>query len=544
MVQLRDAAGGETDFPHLGRLMTEESPQPVVALRGPSHIIGYLNPAFTRLLGGEGQTLVGRPFAEAVPEGDANGCRALLDRVFRTGTSETLSEQEHRQPRPQPVYWSYAGWADLGADDRPAGVMLQVTDATVAAVGHRRAVEMNEALVVSATRQHELTAAAESLGGQLQAAVRTRDHFLAVLSHELRNPLAAVVNGLQVLKLAGPDEAVAAASRAMMERQLKQMVRLVDDLLDVSRITTGKLELHRQRVDLVAVLRDAVEGSRPLIDRGGHALAFAPPPGPVWLDADPTRLHQVFLNLLNNAAKYSDPGGHVRLDVERAGAEAVVRVRDSGIGIPAARLADVFDVFVQVDTSWQRAQGGLGIGLSLVKEFVGLHGGRVAAHSEGPGRGSEFVVHLPLAAAPAPSPPAAAARPPHGPTRRILVVDDNQDAADSLATLLKLLGHEVRVAYGGEEGVAAAAEFRPGFVLMDVGMPRLNGYQAARRIRAEPWGGEPVLVALTGWGTDDDRRMTRDAGFDHHLIKPADLTALTRLIAEVPPPIPDPGSEA
>jgi CheY-like chemotaxis protein len=319
----------------------------------------------------------------------------------------------------------------------------------------------------------------------------------------------------------------------MMERQLQQMVRLVEDLLDVSRIKTGKLELHKERVDLAAVVRDAVEASRPLIESGGHRLTVTLPPDPILLDADPTRLVQVFLNLLNNAAKYSDPGGHIRLSAGLHGQEVEVTVRDGGIGIPAAHLAHIFDVFVQADTVWQRMQGGMGIGLSLVKEFVELHGGRVGARSDGAGRGSEFVVRLPVApAAAAPPLPAAGTSP--GPARRVLVVDDNRDAAESLATILGERGHEVRTAHDGEAGVTEAAEFRPAVVLMDLGMPGVDGYEAARRIRAEPWGRGTFLVALTGWGADDDRRRTRDAGFDRHLVKPVDPDALARLIAGLP----------
>ena len=530
------AAGGkEFDLPRLCRYFSERSPQPVVAVEGPAHIVRYFNPAFAQLAGKTADELIGRLFADAVPEGAENGCVAMLDRVFRTGKPENLAEQEHRQVRPDPVYWSYEMWAVLGADERPVGVMIQVTDATAAAAFRTRAAAMNEALMISSVHQHELAQAEEALSARRQAAVEARDHFLAVLSHELRNPLAALSNGLQLLELVGTDAVRASSSRAMMGRQLKQLVRLVDDLLDVSRITTGKLELRKERVDLASVLQAAVEASRPLIDRGGHELTVTLPPDPVLLDADTTRLAQVFLNLLNNAAKYSEPGGHIRLSVAREGCEVVVRVRDTGIGLSAAHLPHVFEVFVQVDTAWQRAQGGLGIGLSLVKEFVERHGGRVEARSDGPGRGSEFVVRLPAAVdSPAVDPSAVTADGPTGPRHRVLVVDDNQDAADSLATILGILGHEVRAAHDGVAGVAAAAEFRPDVVLMDLGMARLNGYEAARRIRAEPWGRRPFLVALSGWGADEDRRRTRDAGFDRHLVKPVDLDALTRLIAEVP----------
>ena len=515
------------------RYLSERSPQPTVAVEGTTHVVIYVNPAFARFVGRDRTELVGRPFAEAVPEGDENGYLALLDRVFRTGVHENLAEQEHRHTQPVPVYWSYAVWAILGEDERPAGVMIQVTDSTETAIYRRHAMAMNEALLVSAARQHELAAAAESLSVRLQTAVRARDHFLAVLSHELRNPLAALSSGLQLLKLAGKDPVAAERSRDMMERQLNQMVRLVDDLLDVSRIATGKLELRRERVDLASVVRDAVEASRPLIDRQGHELTVTPPADPVLLDADPTRLAQVFLNLLNNAAKYSERGGHIRLSAERDGAEVVVRVRDTGIGIPPAHLPHIFEVFVQVDSAWHRAQGGLGIGLSLVKGFVELHGGRVEAHSDGSGKGSEFVVRLPLASAAAPGQALEAAGAAPEQRRRILVVDDNTDAAESLAEMLALMGHEARTAHDGEAGVTAVAEFRPELVLMDLGMPGLNGYEAARRIRAEPWGNEPFLVALTGWGADDDRQRTREAGFDRHLVTPIALDVLTRLIAEL-----------
>ena len=524
--------------PHIERFcgyLSERSPQPMVAVEGTTHVVAYLNPAFARLVGRERKDLVGRHFAEAVPEGTENGCLALLDRVFRTGIPESLAEQEHHQVKPLPVFWSYAVWAILGEDGRPVGVMIQVTDSTEAAVFRRQVMAMNGSLLVSATRQHELAAAAELLSEQLRAAVRTRDHFLAVLSHELRNPLTALNTGLQLLQMDGDDPTAVEGYRAMMERQLKQMVRLVDDLLDISRITTGKLELRKERVDLAAVLSDAVEASSPLIDRGGHQLTVSLPAGAVVLDADPTRLGQVFLNLLNNAAKYSERGGHIRLSVERDGGEVVVNVRDSGIGIPADHLPHVFEVFVQVDAEWRRAQGGLGIGLSLVKQFVELHGGRVEVRSDGPGKGSEFIVRLPMAGGAADAgPPAAASEPAKGPPRRILVVDDNRDAADSLALMLEIMGHEVRAAYDGEAGVAAASAFRPDVVLMDLGMPKLNGYEAAARIRAEPWGAGPLLVALTGWGAEDDRRRTHDAGFDRHLVKPVDPAALVKLLAEMP----------
>ncbi|MHB1560202.1 MAG: hybrid sensor histidine kinase/response regulator [Isosphaeraceae bacterium] len=531
--------GGEFVPPleRLCRYLSDRSPQPMVAVEGAEHVVIYLNDAFAHLVGREATDLVGRHFAQAVPEGGGNRCVALLDRAFRTGQSEKLEEQEHLGVTPRPVYWSYSVWPILGEDEHPVGVMIQVTDSTETALFRQQMTAMNESLIVSATRQHELAETARSLGERLQSAVEARDRFLAILSHELRNPLAALSTGLQLLQLCGDDPSQAEDSSAMkgiMERQLKQLVWLVDDLLEVSRISTGRVELRIARVDLASILGDAVDASRPLIDRGGHELAVSLPPGPIMIDADPTRLTQVFLNLLGNAAKYSEPGGHIELSAWREGDEVVVKVRDSGIGIPAIDLPRVFDIFVQVDAERPRSQGGLGIGLSLVRSFVELHGGRVEARSEGPGMGSEFIVRLPAKAetrAAEPSLPRLGG--PRGPRRRILVVDDNRDAAESLARLLHMMGHEVRTAHGGDEGVASAAGFRPDVVLMDLGMPTVDGYEAARRIRAGPKGREPFLIAITGWGADADRKRTQDAGFDRHLVKPVNTSVLMQLFADL-----------
>lgn len=518
--------------PQLCRYLSERSPQPMVAVEGKTHVINYVNPAFAQLVGKERKDLIDRPFAEAVPEDIENHCKLLLDRVFRTGHPEHLPEQEHRQPRLRPIYWSYSMWAILDADERPVGVMIQITDATETANFRQQAVEINESLIISAARQHELTAVAESLSAKLQAAIEMRDRFIAVMSHELRNPLTTLSTGLELLKLAGGDAVTAESARDMMDRQLKQMVRLVDDLLDMSRITTGKLELHKERVELASIVRDVVEASRALIDDRGHKLTVTLPPGPVLLDADSARLTQVFLNLLNNSAKYSERGGEIRLSAEIDRSEIVVSVRDTGIGIPAGKLPHIFEAFVQVDMSWERRQGGMGIGLSLVKEFVELHGGHVEARSDGSGKGSEFIVRLPVAAGAA-TEPIASPEKTRRPRRRILVVDDNRDAAESLAMVLKVLGHDVRTAHDGEAGLAAAAEYRPDLVVMDLGMPNMDGYEACRRIRAESWGGDPFLVALTGWGSVDEQRRTRDAGFDRHLVKPVDADALSKIIAEM-----------
>ncbi|WP_439632295.1 hybrid sensor histidine kinase/response regulator [Gemmata sp.] len=374
---------------------------------------------------------------------------------------------------------------------------------------------------------------------RLRDADRKKDEFLATLAHELRNPLAPISNGLHVMRLSPSDPAAVERSRGVMERQLTQLVRLVDDLLDVSRITRGKLDLRRGRVDVRAVVGAAVETSRPAVEQAGHELTVALPDGPVVVDGDAARLAQVVSNLLSNSAKYTPPGGHIRLAVERGNGAVSVSVRDDGVGIPAGMLGRVFEMFTQVDRTLEKTTGGLGIGLSLVKGLVEMHGGTVEARSGGEGRGSEFVVTLP-AAGPAAGHPG---RPPAGTGdtgaapagRRVLVVDDNVDAADSLGQLIELLGHEARTAHDGEAGVAAAEAFRPDVILMDIGMPKLNGYDACRRIRQQPRGKTVIVVAQTGWGQDDDKRKSLDAGFDFHMVKPVDPAALMQLLAGLPP---------
>jgi signal transduction histidine kinase len=371
--------------------------------------------------------------------------------------------------------------------------------------------------------------------GELRAANRAKDEFLAMLAHELRNPLAPIRNAAHILRLRGADAPDFQAARELIERQVLHMTRLVDDLLDVSRISRGKVELRKEVVDLAAVVNQAVETARPLLEERRHTLTVALGPAPLRVQADATRLAQVLANLLNNAAKYTDRGGQVWLSVERQDEEAVVRVQDTGCGIPAAMLAKVFDLFTQVDGSPGRAEGGLGIGLTLVKSLVEMHGGAVEALSDGPGQGSEFVVRLPVlvegpeAAGPAAEAPPAAAPP--GPSRRVLVVDDNHDAADSLALLLKMMGHEVRTAYGGAAALAASRSWRPEVVLLDIGLPGLDGYAVGRRLRDERPGEELLIVALTGYGQDEDRRRSQEAGLDLHFVKPVDPNALRDLLA-------------
>lgn len=385
---------------------------------------------------------------------------------------------------------------------------------------------------------HYVTVAYERLRllNELVEADRRKDDFLATLAHELRNPLAPVRNTVQMLRLAGTDKPEFRWGWDVIDRQVEHLTRLIDDLLDVARITRNKLELRKQRVEVAQVIQGAVESSRPVIEQRGHELSVALPPEPIYVNGDLVRLTQVFLNLLNNAAKFTEPGGHVALTAERRETEVVVRVKDTGVGIPAEKLPSLFDMFFQVDRTIERSQGGLGIGLSLVRRLVELHGGRVEARSEGVGKGSEFIVRLPaLIEPPPPSREPTDCGKPEPAVRRILVVDDNRDAADSLAMLLRLAGNEVRTAYDGLAGVEAAGHFRPDVVLFDIGMPKLNGEDACRRIRGETWGQDMVLIALTGWGQENDRLRTKAAGFDHHLTKPVDPSALMKLLEEALP---------
>jgi signal transduction histidine kinase len=366
---------------------------------------------------------------------------------------------------------------------------------------------------------------------RLREADRRKDEFLATLAHELRNPLAPIRNALRLLQVG--DRSAAADAMHIMERQLRQLVRLIDDLLDVARITRNKLEMRKRRVELQAVLDDAIETVRPSIDDAGQLLELDVPVTPQYVDADPERLAQVFSNLLNNASKYSDADARIGLQMLGEGDRVRVRIRDRGIGIAPQQLQQIFELFVQADTSLERSRGGLGIGLTLVRQLVQMHGGQVEAQSDGLGAGSCFTVDLPLAnpqddrrAVGAPAGHLTVGE--NGP-RRILVIDDNRDAADTLAMSLRLLDHEVSVTYDPLQAVEIAIGFRPDVVFMDVGMPGMNGYDLARLMRTQPWSSDVVLVALTGWGQAEDRRRSHEAGFDHHLVKPAEFADIERL---------------
>lgn len=490
----------------------------------------------------------------------AHGAGALLlpEEVLVDGDADRLRELLARQP----------SWSDLpvllltarGADSpRVTGALATLGNITALERPTRLAALLSavRSALRARARQYQIRdnlAELERAAATLREVDRRKDEFLAMLAHELRNPLAPIRNSLELLRSADTDPLAIATLRARMDRQVDIIVRLVDDLLEVSRMTRGQIELRPERVDLAVVLDSAVETARPVIDEAGHELILSLPSGPLPVEADPLRLAQVFANLFNNAAKYTDRGGRIAVTAEReshgegGGGGVRVSVTDTGIGIRREMLGRVFDMFTQADGSRDRAPGGLGIGLTLVRRLVELHGGQVEARSEGPGRGSEFIVRLPLApalataaaagAAPAPESPRAAAAPAPAPVQaltalRLLVVDDNVDAADSLALLLQRSGACVRAAHSGADALELLGEFRPTVALLDIGMPHMNGYELATHIRQRSELQPMVLVALTGWGQEADRRRSREAGFEHHLVKPVAPRELHALLASL-----------
>ncbi len=380
----------------------------------------------------------------------------------------------------------------------------------------------------------------EELRNRAEALARAdeeKDEFLAVLAHELRNPLAPVFYALKLLDEKPLEDPNRWYIRRIVDRQMRRLARLIDDLLDVSRIRTGKVELRKTRVDLNSVVGHAVEVARPLAEDRGHELSVDLPPEPVWLEADPIRLEQVFSNLLSNAVKFTEDGGRIALSAERQGQEVIVRVRDTGVGIPPDLLPRVFDLFTQGDRSIDRSRDGLGIGLTLSRRLVEMHGGAIEARSEGVGRGSEFAVRLPvfLHHGLPPDEEAAPARSLGRSSRplRVLVVDDSEDTTELLGTLLEMAGHSIQVAHTGPSALEVAAAFRPDAVILDIGLPGLDGYQVAQRLREDPALKSVTLIAATGYGQEEDLRRSREVGFDQHLVKPIDPGELQRLLAEL-----------
>ena len=407
--------------------------------------------------------------------------------------------------------------------ERPVRVPALVSAVRAALRARRRQYQIRDHL-----------AEARRIADTLREADRRKDEFLAILAHELRNPLAPLRNSLETMRLSGDDPNTTRLARGIMERQVDQMVRLIDDLLDVSRVSRGKITLTRETLELRSIVMDALEVCRPLVAASSHQLSVTLPDQPVRIEGDRTRLVQVMCNLISNAAKYTAPGGQITVDARVEGADVVISVADNGVGIPADMLAKVFDLFTQVEGTLERSQGGLGIGLTLVKRLVELHGGTVQASSDGAWRGSRFVVRLPRVLRVAPIVPALSS--PAGlrmRAHRILVADDNRDAADSLAAMLRLGGHEVSVAYDGREALRLAESFKPEVALLDIGMPRMNGYETAQALRQQQQDSTLLtLFALTGWGQPDDKRRSRAAGFDHHFVKPLDPAEFERILAE------------
>jgi signal transduction histidine kinase/DNA-binding response OmpR family regulator len=470
----------------------------------------------------------------SLPEADApnDALRAAVERVLVSGTVEHFEDERITYP---PSTCASGGQPLRSVVILPLlarGMTLGALSLGLSAAGHRRVVDLPLAEDFAGRSAIDLDNS--RLYQSIQEADHRKNEFLSMLAHELRNPLAPIRNAVHLLQVQGPADAQLRKLLGMIDRQVQHLVRLVDDLLDLSRITRGKIRLQTEPIEAGAVVARAVETSRPLIEARKHQLQVSLPPEPLRVQADPVRLAQVLANLLNNAAKYTEEGGRIWMTVERRDSEAVFQVRDTGVGIPPEMLATVFDPFTQVERSLDRSQGGLGIGLTLVRRLVELHGGTVEASSAGPNQGSEFVVRLPALAAEQLTAPAL-----NGGSHtngaadacRVLLVDDNRDGAESLAMLLRLSGHEVRVCNDGPAALVAASEFRPDVVLLDIGLPGMDGFEVARRLRQRSELENVMLVALTGYGQEEDRRKAQQCGFDHHLVKPADPAALTALFA-------------
>jgi signal transduction histidine kinase len=490
----------------------EQAPAFTIIMRGPQHVVEFVNHAHRAVFGSD--DWLGKTIREAFPSITGQGFYEELDAVYATGETFEARDAEVRYRRtpssPEEIHYFNFTYAPLYEADGSIG--------GICCVGF------------DVTESH-------NVNEKLREADRRKDEFIATLAHELRNPLAPIRNALQIARSPGSTDAQRRWSHDVIDRQVRNMALLLDDLLDVSRITRGTLQLRLEPVELAAIVDTAVETARPLIDSRKHHLTVRLPREPVWLSADALRLAQAISNLLTNAAKYSEPNGNIRLEAAREGGEMVIRVADEGIGIEPQMLSRVFEMFAQGKHALDHAEGGLGIGLSLVKGLISLHGGTVSATSAGPGKGSVFTIRLPLparVASPAIAQNTGAANEGQVVGKRILVVDDNPDIAESLAMLLQLEGHDTRMAFDGHDALRVADEFKPNVVVLDIGMPRLNGHEAARELRKRPWASSTTFVAVTGWGQPDDRRRSLDAGFDYHLVKPVEPTELRALMERMP----------
>jgi PAS domain S-box-containing protein len=474
-----------------------------------------MNPAAEKLFGHRREAVMGRNVKMLMPEPYVSQHDAYIDNYLRTGKAKIIG----------------IGREVVGSRSDGSTFPMELAVSEFRIGKHRYFTGIVRDITERKRLEEELRERLE----ELRTADRQKNEFLAMLAHELRNPLAPMRNALHIMKMPGADAAIADRSRDMMERQLHHLVRLVDDLLDVSRIISGKIDLRRQPMELTGAVERAIETAHPILEARGHTLQVELPHEPVWLDADLVRLAQVIANLLTNAAKYTEHAGQIRLTVEREGETVVLGVRDPGIGLAPEMLSRIFDVFVQADPSLARSQGGLGIGLTLVKRVVEMHGGTIEVRSAGLGLGSEFVVRLPALALNADVLAAETAGPRAHVTdalrRRVLVVDDNVDAADSITSILRLSGYDVRCVYDGLSALDAAGAYLPDVVVLDIGLPGLDGYEVARRLRAQPRFARTPIVAVTGYGQESDRNRARDAGFDAHLTKPVDPAALQAFIA-------------
>jgi PAS domain S-box-containing protein len=494
------------------RLVVEELPYAAATLTADGNVI-YCNRAFAHLSGLTPPGLIGRPFRDHL----APRSHPLFERMLLEGP---LTDVEGELVLERPEGELVAGYFQMRCLREGAfGFCLILIDIT------------------RERHYEELRRTQEALRGvvdRLNEADRRKDEFLATLSHELRNPLAPIRNAVQILKLAGLPNADLEWSRDVIERQVDALAGILEDLFDISRISRGRLDLRQERILLLDVIESALETSRPVIEAAGHELTVSLPREPIQLEGDPIRLSQVFSNLLNNAAKYTDDHGRIALTAVLEDDHVRISVKDSGIGIAPDMLPRIFEIFSQSPRSLDRAQGGLGIGLSLVRGIVSLHHGSIEARSDGSDKGSEFIVCLPIAAKAAIERSGAVeanVEPARLTERRILIVDDNRDGAESLAMLLRILGKDVTTVYDGEQAFRAAQARGPDIILLDITMPKMNGYETCRRIRQEVWGREILMVAITGWGQDEDRRQAEESGFDGHLLKPVDAGDLSRLIA-------------
>lgn len=508
-----DAILVETDREQVYTLDTANKPYQLLVEQMPlgaasfttDGIILHGNRRFASLLGRSLETLVGKSIYDFL----AVESRATFESLLRDVQAAEVRAEVTLQRGDGTLVPAYLGVSALR--EGPLGLCLVMTDLT------------------EQKRYVELQGAQEAL----READRRKNEFVAILAHELRNPLGPIRNAARILKLKGPQDPELRTPIEMIERQTEQLARLLDDLLDVSRISRGALEMRQERVTVSDVVDASVDACHEELQERGVSLRVGLPTEPTELVADRARLIQVLWNLINNAAKYTPSGGKIELTAMVSDCTLVLSVRDNGIGIPPDKLTDIFDLFAQVDRSGER-EGGLGIGLTLVRQIVTLHGGSIEARSEGIGRGSEFIVTLPVVTTAAPAPATGPVSGPAAAPRRILVVDDNQDAVESLAVLLQIAGHDVHKALDGEAAIALAQQVRPDVVLLDLGMPKVSGYEVARRIREHPWGKQMILVALSGWGQADERIRTQAAGFDAHLVKPVAPEALNQLLATTP----------